>query len=191
MKLNKTNREEIINAAIRETFKLALADLENARTTLADAVYEHAFGEYEKLARKLPKGWLEETSRITIKCSGFSWRGGYENAGRPEEASNEMKMSKPRLMPRNVNDAFTVANDHLALEQAQTVATMHVKLYDAKKALREKLTALVYSVTSTEKLREAWPEGARFLPDDAIKPNRLPVSVNLTREVNAMMGLVK
>lgn len=185
MKLNKTNREEIISACIAHTFKRDNADLDAARTALADALYNHAFGDAEKIAKKLPKGWVQSTNGISIDCAGFTWRMGEE----PHKPYRSLKLSRTRLSPHYINDAFKVTPSHPLYDQAQEVVDMHAKLHAAKQALRDKLTTLVHSVASTEKLREAWPEGAKFLPDEPAKGAALPVPVNLTREVNAMMGL--
>jgi hypothetical protein len=184
LKLNKANREEIIAGCVKATFKQAESDLEALRTQLADAIYDAAHAEAEKIERKLPKGWVSEVSRIAISCSGFTWNPTRD----PSQPHNTLKLSRSRLEPRHSADEYKIAAQHPLFDQAQTIVQMHGKLHDAKQALREQLNTLLYSVATVAKLREVWPEGAEYFPEEE-KRVALPVPHSLTRQINQMMGI--
>lgn len=181
MKLNKANREQIISAAIAAAFKTRDAAHEKQRTAFADALYQCAYGEAEKLAKKLPQGWAAGRDYLTIRCAGFRR---YGARGAPAR----LVMSKTRLFPP-YNSEIEVDEQHALYVDAQTVVREHDAIESAKEELRTKLHALVHSVSTTEKLREAWPEGAKFMPAEVAKvPSTLPVPHDLVATVNALMG---
>ncbi len=185
MKLTNAIREEIICHCLTHTFKARHERLEKARTVLADELYNLAFGEAEKIARKLPAGWLSDMTYIEISCDGFSWNG----RNPAQFANHSLKLSKPRLKPRVITKEFTIQRDapHPCKSKAEAIVQEHVALYACEQELRQKLTTLLASVTTLDKLREAWPQGSKFFPE-ARKPVKLPVPHELASQVNALMG---
>ncbi|MBK5571796.1 Nmad5 family putative nucleotide modification protein [Ensifer sp. SSB1] len=183
MKLNKTNREEIIAAAVLATFKVREAAHEKARTALADALYAHTYADAEKIAKKLPQGWAAGRDTVVIACDGF------RTYGHGNGAPKTMKLSRTRLFPPYSSE-IKVDKAHAVYEGAQAIVREHNAIEAAKEELRTKLHALVYSVTTTEKLREAWPEGEKFMPAEIVAvPSHLPVPHDLVANVNALMGI--
>lgn len=183
MKLNKTNREEIIHVATTAAFKTREAAHAKARTALADALCQHTHGEAEKIAKKLPQTWQAGRDCFDIACDGFrTW-------GSKDGAPRKLSLSRSRLFPPHYS-AIEVDRLHALYADAQAIVKEHHAIESAKEELRTKLYALVHSVTSTEKLRELWPEGAKFLPSEAAKmPRNLPVPHDLVASVNALMDV--
>jgi len=149
MKLNKTNREEIISAAIRAAFKARDAAYEKQRTILADSLYQHTYGEAGAIAKKLPREWQTRQDSYRIVCDGFQdWRGG---AG----ADNNLKLSTSQPFPPYTAE-IKVNKEHAFYKDAQAIVREDTVITLAKEELRTKLHALVHSVSTTEKLRDAW-----------------------------------
>lgn len=183
MKLNKTNREEIITAAIRVAFEPRDAAHVQARTALGDALYTATYAEAEKIAKKLPAGWTSGRDVILIECEGFQRR--HQN-GMP---SKQLPLSKTHLFPP-YSTYVKVDKAHALYDQAQAIVAEHGAIEAAKKELRTKLHALVHSVATVERLRDAWPEGDKFLPRAVVEvPSNLPIPANLVADVNSLMGI--
>ncbi|MFP3663059.1 Nmad5 family putative nucleotide modification protein, partial [Burkholderia sp. SIMBA_043] len=73
MRLTKEFREELIGRALQHAFKAREKAHEAATTALADALYDHTHGAAEKIAKKLPQGWVSHDREIHIDAAGFSW----------------------------------------------------------------------------------------------------------------------
>ncbi|MFP3746985.1 Nmad5 family putative nucleotide modification protein [Achromobacter sp. SIMBA_011] len=185
MRLTKEFREELIGRALQHAFKAREKAHEAATTALADALYDHTHGAAEKIAKKLPQGWVSHDREIHIDAAGFSW-----NPNRSGLKHYSLKMSKARPFPRHANQEIKVGGAHPLNDQAQTVAAEYAAIRDDKEALRVKLQALVYSVTTLPRLREAWPECEQFLPSTAPKTvSTAVVPVELVPQVNAALGI--
>lgn len=183
MRLTKEIREDIIYKAMSKAFDARDKAHEKATTALADALYAHEYGAAEKIARKLPQGFCSASNYIRIGAAGFSWRGGRDGL-----KHNGLKMSKSRPVPVYTGEDIKVGGSHPLNDQAQAVAEEYQAIQRDKAALRAKLEALVYSVTTVAKLRDAWPECEKFLPAAAPKSTSL-VPVELVPEVNAALGI--
>lgn len=186
MRLTKEFREELIGRALVHAFKAREIAHAAATTALADALYDHTHGSVEKLARKLPQGWVDHSTRLTISAAGFSWR--HRDDGMQ---NNILKLSTSRPFPRYGDQhGMAVGGEHPLNDQAQAVAEEHAAIRDEKEALRVKLSALVYSVTTLPRLREAWPECEQFLPDTTPKTvSTAIVPVELVPELNKALGI--
>lgn len=181
MKLTKEMRESMIDDAMSAAFGKREKAHEKATTALADAVYEHAFAAIEKLANKLPQGWCVSDSSIVIDSAGFGWRNGLK--------PNSLRMSKAHRTPRyQGSNPVKIGGDHPLFEQAQAVAEEFQAIKRDREALRSKLRAILYSVTTVPRLLEAWPECERYLPTNTHKSTSL-VPVELVPELNAALGL--
>lgn len=185
MKLNKANREGIIAAAVDAAFKQRDTAHAKARAALADALYQHTYGDVEKIAKKLPQGWVAGRDSFTIVCEGFQrWISS-------DSAPDKLVMSRTRLFSPYSSE-IKVDADHPLFAAAQAIVKEHNAITSAKAELRTKLHTLVHSVTTTERLRDAWPEGAKFLPAEVARAsNNLPVPHDLVANVNALMGVRK
>lgn len=183
MRLTKEFRDELIGRALVHAFAAREKANADAATTLADAIYAHEWGAAGKIADKLPQGWVTARSYLYINAAGFS-----HDSRRDGKASSTLKMSKARRTPDNVH--LAIGGAHPLNDQAQAVAQEHAAIRDEKEALRVKLQALVYSVTTLPRLREAWPECEQFLPDTAPKTvSTAVVPVELVPELNKALGI--
>lgn len=181
MKLTNATRDSIIDQAMAKAFDARDKAHEKATTALADALYQHEYGAAEKIANKLPQGWVQSSSRLTINAAGFSYR-------RDALKSDQIKMSKERRTP-GYAPRVTVGGDHPLFNQAQAVADEYQSINRDKEALRAKLRAVVYAATTVEKLLAAWPECEKFLPAATPKPAGALVPVELVPELNAALGI--
>lgn len=183
MRLTNEIRKVIIDRAMHKAFDARDKAHEKATTALADAVYQHEYGAIGKIAAKLPENWCERGRGITIKAAGFSWR-------RQDALKNEcLTMSKTRPMARDQwSNPALITGDHPLNEQAQAVAEEYQAINRDKDELRAKLNALVYSVTTTEKLLEAWPECEVFIPA-SVPTSKALVPVELVPQLNAAIGI--
>lgn len=185
MRLTKEFREELIGRAIKHAFGEREKAHEAATTALADDLYAHEYGAHEKNANKLPQGWISSSSELRIEAAGFSYR-----AHADGKQSDRLKMSKSRRVPGlGFGTEISVGGAHPLNDQAQAVAEEHAAIKRDKESLRAKLRALVYSVTTLPRLREAWPECEQFLPESAPKPQRAIVPVDMVPDINAALGI--
>lgn len=184
MRLTKEFRDELIGRALKRAFATREAEHEKRSTQLADALYDYTHGAAEKLARKLPQGWVSFDKAINIDAAGFSW-----NPNRTGLKYFTLQMSRARPFPRHDEKSIKVGGAHVCNDMAQAVAAEYAAIRDDKEALRVKLQALVYACTTVAKLRAAWPECEQFLPEAAPKPSTALVPVDLVPELNKALGL--
>lgn len=187
MRLTNENRNYIIDRCVTARFAEAKERYEAARTALADALYEHAFGAAEPLAKKLPPGWLSTMQTVYITCDGFRPRyyGPSEN-----EPSCDLKMSRVRLQPSVITDQFKIDQNHPLFSQADALLKLFHSIREGREQLTDQLRTLLYSVHTREKLMEVWPEGEPFFPP-IVERKPLPVPYDLALNINKMMGLDK
>lgn len=183
MRLTIEIRKTIIKAAMHKAFDARDKAHDKATTALADAVYRHEYGAIGRIAAKLPENWCERGKVITINAAGFGWRqdGDKEN--------ERLEMSKTRPMPNyQAGNPIKIGGAHPLNDRAQAVAEEYQQIRRDKDELRAKLNALVYSVTTTERLLEAWPECEAFIPASA-PTSRALVPVELVPQLNAAIGI--
>ncbi|OAE72579.1 hypothetical protein A7J71_11205 [Achromobacter insolitus] len=187
MRLTKEFRDELIGKALKHAFAAREKAHEAATTALADALYDYTHGAAEKIAKKLPQGWVSHNKEIRIAAAGFSW-----NPNGTGLKSDRLSMSKARAFPRYDYEtaSIKVGGAHGVNDQAQAVAEEYASIKRDKEALRVKLHALVYACTTLPKLREAWPECEQFLPSTAPKAvSTALVPIELVPQVNAALGI--
>ena len=182
LRLTQEIRGQIIKAAIAAKFDKRDAAYEKSRIVLADAIYKNACGAYERSARRLPAEWFNSENGICLSHDRYRWHGG---TGVPDRY---LTMSRSRPLPYHSHDVFKVDGNHPLNDMCNAVADECAAIAKDKDELRDKLHALLYSVQTAEKLHEVWPEGKRFFPSLPAKPS-LPVSRNLTAQINQMLGL--
>lgn len=183
MRLTNQIREIIIDKAMHKAFDARDKAHEKATTALADAVYQHEYGTAGKIAAKLPENWCTRINAIEIEAAGFNY---WRREGRMDSC---LKMSKTRPVPENQrSNPPKIGGAHPLNDQAQAVAEEYQAINRDKEALRAKLNSILYSVTTTEKLLDAWPESKQFIPASAPTTTAL-VPVELVPELNAALGI--
>ena len=182
-RLTNEMRDDMISAAVNATFKKREEAYEKTRTNFADALYAHALGDAEKIAKKLPPGWCSSHREVVIDCSGFSGR----YSSRTDRPSSYFKLSKDHLFPSSL-PWTVIREDHPFYAGAQAIAIEFNAIQVAKLDLKTKLQSLTYSCSTLAKLEEAWPAGKKFFPK--VEPKAMPVvPFALAAEVNKIMGL--
>ena len=182
MKLTKAIREEVIEKAVKATFAKKREAHEKRRTALADALYSHQFEAAAKTARKLPQGWCDFRSTMSIVHPDYNrW---HDNKSK---AASQLKLSKPQPFPAHGEREIAVGIDHPEYDHATEVADAEVALNKAESELRQKLTMLLFSVTTAEKLKAAWPKGTKYLPEES-RVAMLPVPVDLPKQIDELMA---
>jgi hypothetical protein len=185
MKLTKEYRNEIIDRCVTARFAEATKHYEAARTTLADALYEHAFGAAEPLAKKLPRGWFSRMGTVNISSEGYNSRYYTGDDSQPDPV---LKLSRERLKPAVITSEFTIKEDHPLYPQTQAVLNLFNTIKTGKEELTTQLRSLLYSVTTREKLLDVWPEGEPFFPA-VMKRETMPIPYDLTIKINRLMGI--
>lgn len=190
-RLTNEMRGKAIDAAVRKTFAAEDAALLALRTKLADDLYEHAYGSVQELVNKLPSRWLDSDDSLSISCEGFAytWRRNEKTYGMTVAPENDLRMSRERRFPAVKTDDFTVDKDHSLWTDAQAVVQKHVRLYEAKIELGNKLGALLYSCNTFEQLEKTWPEGKDFYPARPANSKTALIPVTLPLELNKMLGI--
>lgn len=183
MRLTNEIRKAVISNAMHKAFDARDKAHEKATTALADAAYQHEYGAIAKIAVKLPENWCAHGKEIRINAAGFGWV-------RNEDMKNEcLDMSKTRPLPNNQwRNPVVIGGAHPLNDQAQNVAEEFQAIRRDKDELRVKLNALVWSVTTTEKLLEAWPECEAFIPA-SVPTSMAMVPVELVPQLNAAIGI--
>lgn len=183
MRLNNDIRRAILKAAIEFKTKKAEAAYAKARTALADKLYEHEYGKVGRAASRLPKEWQNTEAWISISHPDF------QSYGRHGKADAILTMSRRRPFPYLGGYPDVSDKSHPLFAEAQAVAQMHADLEREKDAIRETVNALTFSVQSSERLLEAWPEGKRFIPKEVKTISRALVPVEAAAKANAVLGI--
>lgn len=182
-RLTNEMRDDMIRACVNATYKKRDEAYEKLRVAFADALYAHALGDAEKIAKKLPAGWCSSHREVLLVCEGFNGQWDRDTT-RP---SGKFKLSKDRLFPSSIPWTL-VKKDHPFYDGAQAIATEFHAILRAKCELKDKLRGLTYACATLAKLAEAWPAGKKYFP--VVEPKAMPVvPFALAAEVNAIMGL--
>lgn len=186
MKLTKEMREEVIASCVASRFAKRESAYMKARSVLADALYDLSFGYDEKAAKKLPAIWIGKMHDVEIACEGFEsrWRSDPDD----QRPNTKLKLSKARLMPYSITDQFKVVAGHPLYSDACALVELYKLDKKDRETLEHELRTLLYAVTTLEKLKTTWPEGAKFFPVE-VKKTLLPVPYSLTLSINKLMGL--
>lgn len=185
MLLTNKQREAIIAACIKARFADATALYEKHRMALGDALYTSEFGEHEKLANKLPDGWLATHGQVKIEMSGFSYHGDGK-----ETCPDTLALTKRRRFPYNARYAQTIKcpAGHTCHDDATAVLAEFEKLKADKAELENSLRGILWASTTLAKLKECWPEGEPYFPVEQPKQTAL-VPYDLAVKVNKIMGI--
>ena len=182
MRLTNTIRTEIIEKALAATFAKKQQAHQKARTAFADALYAREYGKTEKLALKLPAGWTNRYTELTVKHPDFSYLYGRKDG----KADPCLKLSKEHCFPM-YREEIKIDPKHPLYDRATELADAEVALQKAQDTLRQKLRVLLDSVSTSEKLKAAWPKGAKYVPDE-MRASMLPVPIDLPKQIDELMA---
>lgn len=178
VKLTNWDRDNIVRAAGKGAFAARRLAHEAAGEALAFEAYAFIVTPAEQKAiAKLPARWWKRD-----KCLRFNVEGQRITLNVPEPGV---------LVPPSSGgycETLGAITEGDLCSRIQAHAQAGEALKAEQKDAEAKVKALVYSVTTTAKLREVWPEGEAFY--DGIE-SRSPSSLPMVRvaEVNAALGI--
>ncbi|CCG43362.1 Nmad5 family putative nucleotide modification protein [Magnetospirillum molischianum] len=160
-KLTNFDRDQIVGAVLKDAFDARNQAHQDEGYALGMSIYADVFG--EKMIGQmnaLPDGWLPTIKVVKVMIAG-AW--------------TELVLSDfvRVLASRNGHCLKSYeATDPLA-ERFTAWANAGEEIRVQKSELRNKVRALVYSVTTVKKLIEVWPEAVNYLPKKTV-PVKLP-----------------
>ncbi|OXS92659.1 Nmad5 family putative nucleotide modification protein [Pandoraea apista] len=181
MRLTNEMRTAIVRSAMKAAFNKREEAHNSNTVAFGDAVYAEEHGAVEKIARKLPPGWIQTAKWIGIECPGFSRR---SNDGLK---LSQIPMSVARPQPYLTQTA-KITPSHPLYERSQAIADEHQAIRRDKEALEGKLKSIVNAASTVARLLDAWPECERFLPQTPTKSYSV-VPLTLVADVNATLGI--
>lgn len=192
-RLNKMTREAIIDNAVKKSNhaeciakitvdwadwaeRVRIASLPKNMTERADRVYI----EVKSMLKDIPEEYLsvDRTRRayMYVNVAGQRIHAYFSGNANAEKHIYRFAPSHP-----NITAGDPLVDQFFALEKRVKKAANY------KKSLRINVSAMVYSVTTIEKLLKVWPEVAELLPKETAPTVQLP-SIQLA-DLNAMIGL--
>lgn len=175
-KLTNAQRDDIRIIAICDTFDKEQEALLDKEHDLFERIYNSFVLESErKLLAKVPPEWLKQSSRFYVNAGGYRI---------------VMRARKP--FPDKWEYNRIDLKDQQMIEEVRAHEAAHDAYKDRRSNADKALANLLKSVTTFERLKQAWPEGKEYwepLWIEAVKPTNLP-SVEV-KSINAMLGLPK
>jgi len=188
MRLNMQTKEKMISAIVENATKDRIENLQWREASLADEVYRHFVGRYQKEIEALPSDWFAESDSIKL----YIHSGNGENRQTPVHVMDkegrfdyQLKMSKPRAMPHSIakNGCHLIHKGTMAIDALQLMQE-HKELWTQVKKLREETRAFLKGHTTAASLLKEWPEAERFLPEQK-EPSKPQVTGELlNRRIN-------
>lgn len=177
MKLTNLTRRHIRERILEHKFRGWNEKFAKRKAALAEAIYKDVFSAKErKLMASLPDGWLPEVNSIKVEFDGQGRR---------------VRFDEPKRMPQSAAIGYdpvkSYAADHPLCRKWVALGDEEVDRQKERAELENKLNAILWSVSTTEKLVEVWPEAAPFLEKvEAAKINPPPIDVS---DLNSALGL--
>ncbi len=163
-RLTKTEKNDIIDRAVKDTFQARKQLLQRDTNLAAHALYDAVFPkEIRDKMKALPQGWMPTTTTIRIN--------NYKNPPTVETAAHYYKrfpVEPAVVLPYEVlnKDIHINYDDPAQAAAIQTLYDLGVrekKLSEEVSCLRQALQQLIYPVTTDKKLIEIWPEGVKYM----------------------------
>jgi hypothetical protein len=182
-KLTNSIREEIIKNALHvfDEERLKLAAVES---DLAEQAWKALVPEEERNhAMSLPRHWFRKTDCFWLNAGGYHMHMDCNEKFLPTPyyTQSETVLSRDKL--GNLPEDHPVSVQILA--HKETTETFKKRLRDARTALQ----TLLSNTTTTEKLKEVWPEGLPFYTDFLGKLSKASLPAVQTAELNRLLNL--
>lgn len=196
MRLNKHVREQILkNAIAKSAFPEKRKKLEQDKSAFAEKVRitqlggaaaakraEATVAEIKKLLLKLPEGCMHvgsgESSQVSVKY-GEKWG---ESEGIKFQSASGTTESRLTISGR-----FVLSEYPKLQKQWAALKKRKDTLEEQEEELKQNVNAYLYSVTTTKRLVEVWPECAELIPASVEVPSNLPAIP--TETLNRVLGL--
>ena len=165
MRMNKTMRSEIVQAALDHQIGKEIEHAHKRLEQCAEAAYTAILTD-QNIAEQVAQGNEKLFNRQACYWVGY------------EQRRERLSFPAPLLVPCTGADSWDrvfsyVHKDLEALDQWDEQRRAVGKLKDKRKKLKQELEALVNSITTTKKLAEVFPELTQFIPTDET-PKQLP-----------------
>ncbi|MCP1118901.1 Nmad5 family putative nucleotide modification protein [Robbsia andropogonis] len=186
--LTRELREQITKHCVSATFKKREEAHVKAKQKFACDLRQHEFGADLKLIAKLPDHWFSKNSSISVRSSylHMSYR------SEPGKLNYQMQfgavLPMPYRAPHGQHEAI-VDDAHPLVDRLIALAKEEQAIHDDKTSLESKLTGLLFSCRTLKSLRETWPEGKKFIPDEPVPVGAAIVPHETKKAINQMMGL--
>lgn len=192
-RLTNDQRKAIVATAVASFFKVREDKFQASKVALADAVYRNAITPAEeKRALAMPRRWYHMVAHISVDCRGFYYRGETDReriSDGWEQVANTLKLSTERPCPAIWGTELRIDKNHPLFTVAQSIVDERKAILAEKGSLGVSIRAIVNSVTTLKKLKEIWPQGAKFFPDEAVAHSTALVPVDTITAVNKLLGL--
>ncbi|MBC3540631.1 Nmad5 family putative nucleotide modification protein [Rufibacter sediminis] len=177
-RLTNEIRDSIIGKAINEKFEPVLSKLKKEEHELALLCYKSI---YDKkvlaAANKLPKEWTRQDGCLRFNAGGYYL--------------TFCLIDKKVPVPYSTGCATLGSLKDEALEKARAFAEKKKDIEDQKIKARYALQAVLYSVTTINKLKTVWAEGEKFytMYDEQSPKSKGGLPAVQIQELNEMLGL--
>lgn len=142
MRLTNGTRDLIVANVLTKTFEKRLKANKEIENTLALAVRNSALGKHKAAFDALPAEFVSASSAIRANVGGLKlW----------------LHYAKDT---RSANETISVSGP--LRDKCEALMREQEKLDKDRVALRSQVKALVYSVSTADRLREVWPEGKEY-----------------------------
>lgn len=170
MRLNQTNRNEIVQRALEKGFDERQKVLKGVEHGLADKIYRERYSETVIAeVNKIEREWFNLTSYMSVNLNGWTLHFAFEGDERP------YCTGKPRVI-----------SEELAKEVNRYL--LEHEIYEKERdATGKALRAILNKCQSVKQLQKLWPEGAEFYADLAPTEVNLP-AVDMSM-INTRLGL--
>lgn len=192
-------RDSLIKAALDRRFVKERKALEAEGNALEAFKREMGQRAYEALydakkISKVPEGWLPKTDAVRVNVVG-DYGGNVKQIKFYTEDGVGLPVPSKDCGYGTITT--TVEADHVALKDQDTLENMKRdwqhnwgELRQAERELAAKVRGVIESVTTTNRLKEIWPECAELLPSGAQPAGSMLPAINLD-DLNKELGLGK
>jgi hypothetical protein len=185
-RLTKDMRDEIVRKVLHYKFAEEEKALAAEGGRVFDAVIDAVQGEYKDKIAAVPEEYFHRTISFSVRVNDSKRRNRGEN-------TVSVSGTHPRAVPEGhgfnrYSNLDMKEVGEAAYKLAHDYAEKVLDKKDRRSSLKEKLTALVYSVTTTKRLYEVWPELAAIVPEP--KENQPAVGTALTVSVAELNKII-
>lgn len=172
IKLNKTSRDSIVEAATKELFVDEFADLEAREKSFGDSFFSKhiATPEQYEVMLKLPAEFFFSSEGFNVYIA---------------ERYRSIRMSGSKRMPACSSHYSTPRiTDDEAAKQLDMFLKERESLIDQRNTLKTKIRQVVMSATTVEKLLDIWPESKKFIPASVYSTGAVNLPAVLVADLN-------
>lgn len=176
-KLSRIKRENIIDVVIQKATAEQKAAYKTAKAVFADQVYNKLLGDHYLSLQ--PEGFFHKDTTIKITSVHLESKQYYQYY--------QCGMTKERPLPYSwLLEGVGIDHDEQLSAMAKQLAALKKQIMSFHNEIKSKVTAIVWSVSTIEKLIEIWPEGKDFFPE-AEPPKNALVPINQVADLNKIL----